>query len=228
MPPAPNAAKRTVDQWKRDLQGKAVDVAHEMIVADGTLEAYQAFDQLFTRSPFAAEVREWIVRQSKMIAWNEAVTLNTAASYRAFLAQYPDTDLSITARTLIERLRFKPSPLPQVAALGPCTTPSAPTAPTLLKKTETAPAIEPQPPVVLKKTEVIPVQPPVIIKKVDVIPPRESDPPVRMPHREVYVDGPVNRGPPMQPVYHPMAMGFGFHGGMMGVGRPMSGYGRRF
>jgi hypothetical protein len=32
----------------------------------------------------------------------------------------------------------------------------------------------------------------------------------------------------MQPVYHPMAMGFGFHGGMMGVGRPMSGYGRRF
>src|SRR5581483_5135637 len=128
--PAPSATKRSVEQWKRDLQGKPVDLAHEMVVADGTLEAYQAFDQMFAQSQFKPEIAEWIVRRLKMVAWNEAVTINTAASYRSFLAQYPDTDLSITARTLIERLRFKPAPLAQVAALGPCTTPSAPTAPT--------------------------------------------------------------------------------------------------
>ena len=210
MPPAPNAAKRTVDQWKRDLQGKPADVAHEMVVADGTLEAYQAFDQMFTQSQFAAEVREWIVRQGKMVAWNEAVTINTAASYRAFFAQYPDTDLSITARTMIERLRFKPNPLPQVAALGPCTTPTAPTAPTLLKKADVAPAMESHPTVV-------------VIKKVNAIPPRPIDRPVRtLPPRQIVIDEPPMRGPPM---YRPLRFGFGY-GGMMG--RPMGFPGRRF
>ena len=207
MPPASDAAKRTVDQWKRDLQGKRVDVAHEMVVADGTLEAYQAFGTMFTQSQFTAEVREWIVRQSKMVAWNEAVTVNTAASYRAFLAQYPDTDLSITARTMIERLRFKPNPLLQVAALGPCTTPTAPTAPTLLKKADVAPAIE--------------SQPTIVIKKVNAIPPR----PVRtLPPREVVVAEPPMRGPPM---YRPLRFGFGYGGGGM-MGRPMGFPGRRF
>jgi uncharacterized caspase-like protein len=216
-PAAANTPKRTVDQWKRDLQGKQPDAAHEMIVADGTLEAYQAYDALFSKSQFAPEVREWIVRQSKMLAWKEAVLINTAASYRSFLAQYPDTDLSITARTLIERLRFKPNPLPQVAALNTCTTPSAPSAPSQLKKADIAPAIQ--------------QTPPVVIKKVAVTPPREIDPPVRTlpPSREVYVDGPVYGygGPPVRP-FRPARLGWGggFQGGMMG--RPMGGFGRRF
>jgi uncharacterized caspase-like protein len=204
VPPAAatNAPKRTVEEWKRSLQSKHADVAHEMIVADGTLEAYEAYDALFTQSQFAPEVREWVVRQRKMVAWNEAVTINTAASYRSFLAQYPDTDLSLTARMLIERLRFKPSPLPQVAAL--CTPPaSSPATPTPT----------------LKKADVAPAQTQTVIKKVAV------DPPARqLPHREVYVDEPVyGGGMPMRPVYHPM--GFGFGGGMMG--RPMGGFGRR-
>jgi uncharacterized caspase-like protein len=216
-PAAANAPKRTVDQWKRDLQGKQPDAAHEMIVADGTLEAYQAYDALFSKSQFAPEVREWIVRQSKMLAWKEAVLINTAASYRSFLAQYPDTDLTFTARTLIERLRFKPNPLPQVAALNTCTTPSAPSAPSQLKKADIAPAIQ--------------QTPPVVIKKVAVTPPREIDPPVRTlpPSREVYVDGPVYGygGPPVRP-FRPARLGWGggFQGGMMG--RPMGGFGRRF
>jgi hypothetical protein len=188
-----------------------------MIVADGTLEAYQAYDALFSKSQFAPEVREWIVRQSKMLAWKEAVLINTAASYRSFLAQYPDSDLTFTARTLIERLRFKPNPLPQVAALNTCTTPSAPSAPSQLKKADIAPAIQ--------------QTPPVVIKKVAVTPPREIDPPVRTlpPSREVYVDGPVYGygGPPVRP-FPPARLGWGggFQGGMMG--RPTGGFGRRF
>src|SRR5581483_3033918 len=42
IPPASNAPNRTVEQWKRDLAGKQPEAAHEMIVSDGTLEAYQA------------------------------------------------------------------------------------------------------------------------------------------------------------------------------------------
>src|SRR3981189_3355426 len=35
--------KRSVDEWRRQLQGKPVEVANEMIVADGTDEAHEAF-----------------------------------------------------------------------------------------------------------------------------------------------------------------------------------------
>jgi uncharacterized caspase-like protein len=208
-PAAASPPKRTVDQWKRDLRGKQGDVAHEMIVADGTLEAYQAYDAMFTQSQFTPEVREWILRESKMLAWKEAVLINTAASYRSFLAQYPDTDLTLTARTLIERLRFKPNPLPQVASLNTCTTPSAPSAPSQVKKADLAPAIEQKQPAT---------------RKVVATPPREIDPPVRtLPPRQVYVDEPVYRGPP---IYRPMRFGFGYGGG--GVMRRPMGFGRRF
>jgi hypothetical protein len=216
-PPATITPKRTVEQWKRDLQGKQPDAAHETIVADGTLEAYEAFDALFAQSQFAPEVRGWVIRQRKMVAWNEAVTINTAESYRAFLAQYPDTDLSWTARMLIERLRFRPAALPQVAALcTPSPTPSAPSKP-ILKKADVAPAQN--------------SEPKVTVKKASVTPQRDPEPPVRTlpPSREVYVDGPVYGygGPPMRPFGPRLGWGGGMQGGGM-MGRPMGGYGRRF
>jgi len=35
-----------------------------------------------------------------MVAWNNAVIINTARIYRAFLLEYPDSDLTATARKL--------------------------------------------------------------------------------------------------------------------------------
>ena len=98
--PKPNATKRTVDEWRRALQGKPVEAANEMIVADGTDEAYEAFVGLYAQSPFSPQAREWLDRHRRMVAWNNAVIMNTAAGYRAFLAQYPDSDLVSTARKL--------------------------------------------------------------------------------------------------------------------------------
>ena len=40
-----------------------------------------------------------------MTAWSVAVILNTAASFQAFLASYPNSDLGQTARKLQERVR---------------------------------------------------------------------------------------------------------------------------
>ena len=37
------ATKRTVEEWTRDLKGKPVEAANEIIVADGTDESYEAF-----------------------------------------------------------------------------------------------------------------------------------------------------------------------------------------
>ena len=227
--PMPVAGEHSAEEWRRTLQGKPVETAHEMIVADGTVEAYEAFVALFTQSRFAEEARGWLVLHRRMVAWNDAVLVNTAAAYRAFLADYPDSDLTATARRLIERLRYRPSLMPQLAAaasgspsasasgssqptnasLGPCAVPVAP-----LKKADvTPPPADPQPPV-----------------RVTALPPRAPDPVVRTvvlsPHpREFAGDGPVYRRPPV--FYRPIGIGFGgggFRGPVGFAGRMRGGF----
>ncbi len=88
-----------------------------MIVADGTEEAYEAFVGLYAQPPFGPQAREWLDRHRRMVAWNNALIVNTAAAYRAFLAQYPDSDLTATARKLEERLRNRPNIAASLAAV---------------------------------------------------------------------------------------------------------------
>jgi hypothetical protein len=72
-----NAVKRSVDDWKRDLQGRPPEVANEMIVADGSADAYEAFVALYTEPPFAPQARLWLDRHRRMVAWNNAVSSST-------------------------------------------------------------------------------------------------------------------------------------------------------
>ncbi|MFB9262986.1 caspase domain-containing protein [Bradyrhizobium erythrophlei] len=123
-PAAPKlaATKRTVDEWKRDLQGKPVDAAHELIVVDGTDEAYEAFVALYAGTPRGLQARDRLDRHRRMVAWSSAVLVNTAAAYRAFLVQYPDSDLTATARKMVDRLRNRPDnalPATNVALAAP-------------------------------------------------------------------------------------------------------------
>ncbi|MDE2378705.1 caspase family protein [Bradyrhizobium sp.] len=124
-PPAPKqaATRRTVDEWKHELQGKPVEAANEIIVADGTDEAYEAFAALYASTPRGLQARDWLARHRRMVAWNNAALINTAAGYRAFLAQYPDSDLTATARRLEERLRNRP--IPALALATPVAVPAA-------------------------------------------------------------------------------------------------------
>jgi hypothetical protein len=113
----PAAVKRSLEQWRQELRGKPVESAHDTIVGDGSVDAYQAFVELFAEPPFAPQARQWLDRHRRMQAWNRAVVENTAAGYRAFLAAYPDSDLTATARKLEERLRNRPI-VADVAAVG--------------------------------------------------------------------------------------------------------------
>lgn len=150
---------RSVDDWRRELRGKSPEAANEVVVADGTVEAYEAFVGLYTEPPFGLRARLWLDLHRKMVAWNNAVTRNTAASYHEFLLQYPDSDLTATARKLEERMRNRPleaalaavTPAPTNAALTcPCNAPTTPP-PSLLKKVDLPPVkpvkrvIEPEP-----------------------------------------------------------------------------------
>jgi Caspase domain len=220
----PVAAKHTVDEWKRQLQGKPVEVANEMIVGDGSEEAYEAFVALYTQPPFGPQAREWLDRHRRMVAWNIAVITNTAAGYRAFLAQYPDSDLSATARKLEERLRNRLNFATAIAAVvggapgGAGSAPPNPASPTNASLPgPTCPCnVAPSP---LKKVDVP--------KLKDSSPPKRADkqPPKRT--RGSDDDVAVYRRPPSQDVYEPSgpSVGIGI-GGFGGGGMGGGGFGR--
>ncbi len=125
--------KRSAEDWKKDLKGKPIQEAHDMIVFDGSAEAYEAFVSLYAAPPFGPEAKDWLDRHYRMVAWNIAVITNTVASYEVFLAKYPASEQAVTARSLIERVRNKPVPVAGTAAptnVAALATPvSAPTCP---------------------------------------------------------------------------------------------------
>ena len=218
-------AKRTVDQWRRELQGKRVEIANEMIVADGTDEAYEAFVGLFAQPPFGPQAREWLDRHRRMVAWNNAVIINTAAGYRAFLLQYPDSDLTATARKLEDRLRNRPNTAASLAAIG-----GAPNA-----SGASAPAGTALPTNVSLAAPTCPCgAPPLPLKKVDLPPKKRADPdqpkrasaqPPRR-SRDDDDDVEVYRRPPPPDYYQPSpgpSIGIGLGIGGFGGGRYGSG-----
>ena len=111
--------ERTAQGWRRSLQALQPKVAYERVIAEDTVEAYEAFLVLFVGSPFASRVHDLLDRRREMVAWAAAVALNTPESYEAFLASYPTSDLAATARKLRERTRNRL----QVAALGQASIP---------------------------------------------------------------------------------------------------------
>lgn len=208
--PKPAAApKKSVAEWTRDLKGKPVEVANELIVADGTDESYEAFAGLFPQTALGRLARDWLVRHRRMVAWNDAVLINTASGYRSFLEKFPDSDLSATARKLELRLRNRPEFTPAVAAANaavpqnvalagptcPCNVQPPPQQP--LKVNVPVRRVEPDPPK----------------KRVDRKPPRQ---------REPDDDVVVVRRPPPRVVYDsppPVSIGIGIGLGGFGGGR---------
>jgi hypothetical protein len=224
----PVEKKRTVEEWRRELQGKPVEAANELIVADGTEEAYEAFVGLFAQPPFGPQAREWLDRHRRMVAWNNAVIVNSATAYRAFLLQYPDSDLTVTARKLEDRLRNRPNTLASVAAVvggapnassAPApASPGGPAAPTNVSlAAPTCPCGAP--PLPLKKVDLPPK------KRAEPEPPKRASaqPPRRV--REVDDDVVVYRRPPRD-YYEPAPVpGIGIGIGIGGFGG--GGYGGR-
>src|SRR3954466_8439788 len=52
------ATRKTVEEWTRDLKGKPVEAANEIIVADGSDEAYEAFATMFAQHPLGVLARD--------------------------------------------------------------------------------------------------------------------------------------------------------------------------
>lgn len=218
--PKPAAApKKTVAEWTRDLNGKPVEAANELIVADGTDEAYEAFAGLYPQTTLGRLARDWLVRHRRMVAWNEAVLINTASGYRSFLAKFPDSDLSATARKLEQRLRNRPEFTPAVAVANAAI-------PQNVALTCPCNVQPPQQQPIKVNAPVRRVEPETPKKRVDRKPPRRSQPEedvvvVRRPPPRVVYDAP----PPPPPVSIGIGIGLGGFGG--GRGGHHGDYGNR-
>lgn len=221
QPPASGAnamalasATRSVEDWRKDLQGKDAKAAYELVIADDTVPAYQAYIELYAQASYTPRLRTVLERRRQMLAWDRAVAINTRASFEAYLANWDNSDLAATARRLLLRVQNRNYALPVAAAAVPVAVAMAPTCPC---SAPTTPA-----------TPINPTVAPVIKKRVDDTPPKrkvvDTPPKRRPPPDEVVVERAPPPGPPPEAVGVGiglgigLGMGMGGHGGGMGRG----------
>ena len=211
-----------IQVWRTILQGKDLKVAYDLVVSEDSLEAYAAFAEMFQAPPYGPRIRLLLERRRQMVAWANAVAVNTGPSYEGFLASYPNSDLAATARKLEERVQNRsivaPAPLPATIALGPtcpCSTPNLtpglPTTPTLLPAKKHVEEEPPPPP--RKKVDKSGRKPPPEGVVVQRKPPPDQGPPP---------------GAVMEGIGIGVGIGLGMGGGMGGRGGGMEGGGHRY
>ena len=100
---ARSSQPRSVESWRNELRSKNPRDAYDIVISEDKVEAYQAYLALYPSQSTAPVVRTILERRQVMIAWYTAVTINTVASYRSFLASYANSDFALTANRLVER-----------------------------------------------------------------------------------------------------------------------------
>ncbi|MBR0825834.1 caspase family protein [Bradyrhizobium manausense] len=199
---------RSVDDWRKELRGREPKAAYDLVIADDTIPAYQAYVELFARASQAPRVRSMLERRRMMQAWSEANAVNTRASFEAFLASYGNSDLAITARRMLLRVQNRSI---AAAVAAPINVAMAPTCPCSSPSTPASPV----------NPKVLPIN-----KRVDDTPPKRKvvDTPKRKPTEQVVVDRrppPQESGPPPGAIMQGIGIGVG-----IGLGMGMGGGGR--
>lgn len=205
------SATRSVEDWRKDLQGKDARAAYELVIADDTVPAYQAYVELYAQASFTPRLRTILERRRQMLAWERATAINTRASFEAYLANWDNSDLAATARRLLLRVQNRNYVLPTTVAAAP--------APIAVAMAPTCPCSTPSTPA----TPINPIVAPVIKKRVDDTPPKrkvvETPPkPRRPPPDEVVYERapPPDRGPPPGAIMQGIGIGIGIGMGMGG------------
>jgi hypothetical protein len=101
--PTKIAEEKSDEAWRRELRARSAREAFEIALREDNVIVYQQFLVLYEREPFALRIRSLLDRRLEMMAWFDAVTLDTADAFAAFLERYPSSDLAETARRLQER-----------------------------------------------------------------------------------------------------------------------------
>jgi uncharacterized caspase-like protein len=94
---------RSVEAWQKHLQSKTAREAYEIVVLEDKVEAYQAYLALYPSESLAPTVWYLLDRRKVMIAWHDAVTNNTVASYQDFRDRYGNSDFAATANRFVTK-----------------------------------------------------------------------------------------------------------------------------
>jgi hypothetical protein len=223
--PGPNGSAaapvsgRTADQLRKELQSKPPRDAFAIAVRENDVVVYEQYLSLYGNDPLASGLRSILDRRLMMLAWQEAVALNTEAAFAEFLARYPNSDLSATARRLQQRARAR---MAMASVLGgardanliraavpggtcPCAQPAAPNQPanpgSPPSGTRASIPVSPGVSSGIPTGPRLPLDPvvapsgPVYVPVVPIIPPRIREPiRIRDPHRPDYPRRPGDRG----------------------------------
>ena len=100
---------KSAEAWRKELQAMAPAAAFDVALRQDDIVVYQQYISLFENDPLATRVRSLLDRRQMMVAWLEAVTLNSPSGFAAFLARYPDSDLAATAKRMEERAKLRSS-----------------------------------------------------------------------------------------------------------------------
>jgi uncharacterized caspase-like protein len=143
------AETRSVESWQKELKSRTPRDAYDIVIREDKVEAYQAYLALYPSQSLAPVVRTLVERRREMIAWHDAVIINTVASYQTFLASYASSDFAATANRLVERARTRSlsnaaSAFASVGATCPC---SQPTPAPRQRRTDVSPSNNPTGPV---------------------------------------------------------------------------------
>jgi len=101
------SSEKTAEEWRKDLQGRTARDAFAVAVQENDVVVYEQYLAIYGNDPLAAGLRSILDRRLMMLAWQEAVALNSEAGFAAFLARYPNTDLSATARRMQQRAQSR-------------------------------------------------------------------------------------------------------------------------
>ena len=119
---------RSVESWRKEFRSRQAGDAYALVIEEGTAEAFEAYLGVYSVAPYAPRVRSLLERRREMIAWYNAVTINTAASFQIFLAAYANSDLAATAQRMMERASSRAlASLPAVTPTCACSLPQPPT-----------------------------------------------------------------------------------------------------
>jgi hypothetical protein len=97
------AAEKSAAEWRKELRNLSADEAFDVAVRENKVVVYKQYIALFPKSSFAEEFRDIVDLRVMMWAWFDAVTLNDAAAYEAFLKHYPTSGLAASAKRLLRR-----------------------------------------------------------------------------------------------------------------------------
>jgi hypothetical protein len=104
-----SSASKNAESWRKELQAMKPATAFDVALREDNIVVYQQYIALFENDPLATRVRSLLDRRQMMVAWLEAVTLNSPSGFAAFLARYPDSDLAATAKRMEERAKARSS-----------------------------------------------------------------------------------------------------------------------